>query len=463
MSQIWTPREHQVLAADYVYSNKRCSLWAHPGLGKTSIMYRLFDLLMLCGSNFFPVLVIAPLAVARDVWTAEQQKWTDFKGLRVVPIIGSTPAARIAALMLRADVYTINYENLVWLVEYFGDKWPFRIVVADESTRLRGFRQKQGGVHKGGGTKRAGALATIAEMTGRWVNLTGTPSPHGLESLWGQQWFVDFGERLGTSYSSFMKRWFIVEQYTQQVIPRENARKEIYEKLADCAIALRAEDWLDVKEPYFSEKRVNLPPEAMRLYKQMEKKFFADMPGGQIVAFNAMTKSGKLIQMASGSVYDTETKIAHHLHDAKIEALRSLYDELGETLLVVYHYKFEIGAIQKEFPEAKLYNGKKDEDLWNAGKIPMMLIHPKSAGHGLSLQHGGRAIAFFTNTWDLELRLQVLERIGAARQLLSGYDRVVLVYDILANNTMDDNVIARLNGHATEMEALMAARARAQA
>lgn len=463
MSVIWTPREHQILASDYVYEHKRCNLWAHPGLGKTSIMYRLFDLLMMCGSNFFPVLVIAPLAVARDVWTAEQQKWTDFKGLRVVPIIGSTPAARIAALMLRGDVYTINYENLVWLVEYFGDKWPFRIVVADESTRLRGFRQKQGGVHKGGGTKRAGALATIAENTGRWINLTGTPSPHGLESLWGQQWFIDFGHRLGTSYSSFMKRWFIVEQYTQQVIPRENARQEIYALLADCAIALRAEDWLDVKEPYFSEKRVNLPPEAMKLYKQMERKFFADMPGGQIVAFNAMTKSGKLIQMASGSVYDTETGTAHHLHDAKIEALRSLYDELGESLLVVYHYKFEIEAISKEFPEAVLYKGKKDEDLWNAGKIPMMLIHPKSAGHGLSLQHGGRAIAFFTNTWDLELRLQVLERIGPARQLLSGYDRVVLVYDILANNTMDDNVIARLNGHATEQEALMAARARAMA
>jgi hypothetical protein len=457
LSQIWTPREHQILASDYVFDHKRCNLWAHPGLGKTSIMYRLFDLLMLCGSNFFPVLVVAPLAVARDVWPAEQQKWSDFKGLRVVPVIGSSPAQRIKCLMLRADVYTINYENLVWLVEYFGDKWPFRIVVADESTRLRGYRTK------GGGTKRAGALATIAEKTGRWINLTGTPSPHGLESLWGQQWFVDFGHRLGTSYNSFMKRWFIVEQYTQQVIPRENARREIYDVLADCAIALRAEDWLDVKEPFFAEKRVTLPAEAMALYKQMERKFFADMPGGQIVAFNAMTKSGKLIQMASGSVYNTETKVAHHLHDAKIDALRSLYDELGENLLVVYHFKFEVEAIMKEFPEAKLYKGKADEDLWNSGKLGMMLVHPKSAGHGLSLQHGGRAVAFFTNTWDLELRLQVLERIGPARQLLSGYDRVVLVYDILANNTMDDNVIDRLNGHATEQEALMAARARAMA
>lgn len=461
MSQPWIAKPHQKIIVDYMYDTKRCNIWAAPGLGKSSSTYRFLDTLQLCGSNFFPVLVIAPLAVARDVWTAEQQKWTDFKGLRVVPIIGSTPAARIAALMLRGDVYTINYENLVWLVEYFGDKWPFRIVVADESTRLRGFRQKQGGVHKGGGTKRAGALATIAENTGRWINLTGTPSPHGLESLWGQQWFIDFGHRLGTSYSSFMKRWFIVEQYTQQVIPRENARAEIYEKLADCAIALRAEDWLDVKEPYFSEKRVNLPPEAMKLYKQMERKFFADMPGGQIVAFNAMTKSGKLIQMASGSVYDTETGTAHHLHDAKIEALRSLYDELGENLLVVYHFKFEVGALLQEFPEARLYKGKQDEDDWNAGGVKMMLVHPKSAGHGLNLQHGGRAVCFFTNSWDLELRLQVLERIGPARQLQSGYDRVVLVYDIVASATIDLNVLDRLRGHATEQEALMKARARA--
>lgn len=457
MSQIWTPRAHQVLASDYVFSNKRCNLWAHPGLGKTSIIYRLFDLLMLCGSNFFPALVVAPLAVARDVWTAEQQKWTDFRGMRVVPIIGSSPSARISQLLLTGDIYTINYENLVWLVEYFGDKWPFRIVIADESTRLRGYREKKGG------TKRAQALATIAERTGRWVNLTGTPSPHGLESLWGQQWFIDFGARLGTSYSAYLKRWFIVEAFTRQVIPRENARKDIYGALEDCAMALRAEDWLDVKKPHFSQKRVNLPPDAAKLYKQMERKFFADMPNGQIIAQTAMAKSAKLIQMASGSVYETETGVAHFLHDAKVEALRSLYDELGENLLVVYHYRFEITRIMQEFPEAKLYKGKADEDLWNSGKLPMMLVHPKSAGHGLSLQHGGRAVAFFTNTWDLELRLQVLERIGPARQLLSGYDRVVLVYDILANNTMDDNVMARLDGHATEQEALMAARARALA
>ena len=458
MSQVWTPREHQLLAAQYLFDHKRCSLWAHPGLGKTSICFRVFDLLKLMGSNFFPVLVIAPLAVARDVWLAESLKWSDFQGMRVVPIIGSTPQARVAALMLKADVYAINYENLVWLQEYFGDKWPFKIIIADESTRLRGYRLK------GQGGKRATALGKVAHLTGRWINLTGTPSPHGLESLWGQQWFVDFGARLGHSYTDYMRRWFYISPYDRSVEPRPAAREQIYAALEDCTMALRAEDWLDVLKPNFFEKKVTLPPDARAHYKTMEKQFFADMPtaGGQIVAFTAAVKSMKLVQMASGSVYD-ENHVAHSVHTEKVDALRSLYDELGENLLVVYHFNFDIAAIKKEFPEAVVYKGKKEEDLWNAGKTRMMLVHPKSAGHGLSLQHGGRAVAFYTNTWDLELRLQVLERIGPARQLLSGFDRAVLVYDIIAANTIDENVLDRIEGRASEQEALMAARARSMA
>ena len=455
MSKIWTPRPHQKLIVDYCWSNKRCNIWAHPGLGKTSSVLSLFDMLTMCGSNFFPALVVAPLPVARDVWPDEAQKWTDFRGLRIVPIIGSSPQERISKLLLKGDVYTINYENLVWLQEYFGDKWPFRIVIADESTKLRGYRLK------GQGGKRAAALGKVAHLTGRWVNLTGTPSPHGLESLWGQQWFVDFGHRLGTSYTDFMKRWFIVDPYTRQVEPRPNARPEIYAALADCTIALRAEDWLDVKKPHYFEKRVELPPDARVHYKTMEKEFFAQLPDKQIVAWAAVAKSGKLLQMASGSIYD-EQKIDHWVHDAKVDALRSLYDELGENLLVVYHFKFDVARIQKEFPEAVAYRDKRDADLWNSGKCPMMLVHPKSAGHGLNLQHGGRAVAFFTNTFDMELRLQVLERIGPARQLASGYDRAVLIYDIIANRTMDEQALDVVSGRVGEQDALMAARARSR-
>jgi len=262
VSDVWTPRDHQKIITDYVWDHKRCNIWAHPGMGKTSAIMKLFDLLLLCGSAYFPALVVAPLPVARDVWLEEGQKWIDFQGMRVVPIIGKTPAQRHAALLLRGDIYTINYENLVWLQDHFGDKWPFKIIIADESTRLRGYRLK------GQGGKRATALGKVAHLTGRWINLTGTPSPHGLESLWGQQWFVDFGNRLGESYTDFLKRWFIVDPYTRRVEPRPNARGEIYAALADCAISLRVEDWLPVEKPAFFEKRVNLPDEARKLIAQ---------------------------------------------------------------------------------------------------------------------------------------------------------------------------------------------------
>lgn len=455
MTAIWTPRPHQQLGTDYLFEHPRCSLWAHPGLGKTSICFNLFDTLKLCGSNFFPVLVVAPLAVARDVWLAEQRKWAQFNDLRVIPIIGKNVHERTAALQLRGDIYTVNYENLVWLVEYFGDRWPFRAVVADESTKLRGYRLKKG-------TKRATALASVVSKTGRWINLTGTPTPHGLESLWGQQWFVDQGHRLGLSYTDFMKRWFTVSPYDRSVEPRVGAFNEITSLLGDCTLALRAEDWLDVKEPHEFQRTVVLPPDARAQYKTMEKQFFVDMPEDKIVAWNAAAKSNKLIQMAAGSVYDQDS-VAHHIHDEKVEALEDLYEELGENLLVVYHFKFDVERILKRFPFAQVYKGKQQEDAWNSGKLRMLLVHPKSAGHGLSLQHGGRAVCFFTNTWDLELRLQVIERIGPARQLLSGYDRVVLIYDLIAQNTLDVNVLDRLEGRASEQDALMAARARALA
>ena len=453
MSQVWTPREHQLLAAQFLFDNKRCSLWAHPGLGKTSICYRLFDLMQMCGSNYFPALVVAPLAVARDVWPDEQRKWSDFTGLRVVNITG-TSAQRAACLTYRAEVYTINYENLTWLVNFLGDRWPFRMVIADESTRLRGFRLMKKG------TKRATALQSVAHKTGRWINLTGTPSPHGLESLWGQQYFIDYGGRLGLTYGDFMSRWFVVSAYTREVTPRPGAREQIYAALADCTMALRAEDWLDVKEPHFFRKDVKLPDDARTHYRTMERKMFTELADNRILAINGAVKTLKLIQIASGSIYDANGD-HHSLHEAKVEALRSLYDELGEPLLVVYHFKFDAERVVKEFPECRIYRGPNDAADWNAGKLRMMLIHPKSAGHGLSLQHGGRAVCFYTNTWDLELRLQALERIGPARQLLSGYDRAVLIYDLVAEATVDTDVLNRLEGRATEQEALMAARARA--
>jgi hypothetical protein len=446
------PREYQKIAADFLLRHERCNLWAVPGLGKTSIIYMVADILKLCGSRFFPVLVIAPKKVCELTWPAEQQKWTAFTDLRVIPILGERDA-RDRSLLLKGDIYVINYDNVPWLVQALGKRWPFRIVVADESTRLKNFR-----AHKGSAGKRAQALSEIAMHTGRWINLTGTPAPNGLKDLWGQNWFVDFGERLGLTYGAFERRWFYVNPYDRTVEPRLGAETAIHAELADVTLALRAEDWLDIHEPQECAREVELPPEARRLYNEMEKRFFTQLANGEIEASTSAVRSMKLLQMSSGAVYDAEHQV-HHLHDAKIEGLRSLVNELaGEPLLLAYWFKFEIPMLQKAFPEFRVFSGAKDEADWNKGKIPLLGVHPVSAGHGVNLQHGGRAIAHFTHTWDLELRQQINERIGPVRQLQSGYNRTVLIYNLIAKSTLDEEVLERTRTKRSVQDALMLAR-----
>lgn len=458
MSQSYTPRPHQKLAVDFIMKNQRCNLWAVPGMGKTSIIYAVLDILRLAGSSFFPVLVIAPKAVCELTWPAEQLKWTQFKDLRIVQILGNEDL-RNNALMTIGDVYVINYENVPWLIQSFaGRKWPFRIVVADESTKLKNFRTQ------GGGGKRSNALSTVAEHVGRWINLTGTPAPNGYKDLWGQQWYVDFGQRLGTSYSAFEKRWFFKNEYTKQVELRHPSCKEEIDKLlSDCTLALRAEDWMDVHQPNFIPRYVILPPEARKVYAEMERAFFTELETLShtvpITAVNAAALSTKLLQMASGAVYD-DGKVARQVHDAKIEILRDVIEELQEPLLVAYWYRFEISMLQKAFPKFRVFSGHADEKDWNSGKIDLMGVHPQSAGHGVNLQYGGRAMAHFTHTWNLELRQQVCERIGPVRQKQAGFDRAVLHYDLISKDTIEEEVLQRTDGKMSVQEALMLAQAR---
>lgn len=460
----YTPRPYGRLATRFLYDHPRCNLWAAPGMGKTSIVYALLDLLQLVGSNFFPVLVIAPLNVALTTWPQEQKKWIEFAGLKVVPILGGADA-RDDALMTRGDVYLINYDNIQWLMDRKKMTWPFRCVVADESTKLKsfrgGFQTNEHGTTflRTAGGVRASALARISEKVGRWINLTGTPAPNGLKDIWGQNWFVDHGERLGWSYGDYMRRWFYENPYSKIVeIRHPDCEKEIHARIADVTMALRPEDWFDIKEPIVTRRPVHLPPEARKAYSIMERDFFAEIAGKEISAANAAVLSSKLLQMASGAVYGENQSVAY-VHDAKIEDLRSLVEELNEPLLVAYWFKFEVGMLKKAFPEMRFYSGPKDEDLWNQGKIPMMGIHPASAGHGISLHHGGRAMAHFSHAWDLELKLQVSERIGPTRQAQAGYNRNVLHYEICATETMDEVVLERQLKKQTIQQALLDARA----
>lgn len=443
-----TFRPYQTLALDFLERTPRANLFAGMGMGKTSVCETLVAELQSQENT----LVLAPLRVARKTWGDEVGEWDHLKGLTVAAITGE-PHERIAALKTRAHIHTVNYEQAGWLLEQIpASRWPFSTVIADESTRLKGFRLRQGG-------KRAAALATIAHRTKRWINLTGTPAPNGLLDLWGQQWFIDGGRALGRSYSAFEQRWFYKDPHGGEhgrLLPFSHAQKEIEELMRPTTLALRAKDWFNVAEPVEIPVRVQLPANARREYRRMARELLAYLTSGAVVtAVNAAAKSTKLLQLASGAIYTEGSKWAD-VHDEKIEALRSIQSEAaGAPLLVSYSYVHELQRILKAFPEARRLDTRRDEDDWNAGRVPMLVTHPGSAGHGLNLQHGGNILVRFGHTWNQEHHAQILERIGPMRQLQSGYDRPVLVYSIIADDTADEIAIARVDNKSSLIDSLM--------
>lgn len=433
---------------DHAISNPRCALWAGMGMGKTSSTLAVCDALLLAGLARRP-LILAPLRVARSTWPGEAEKWAEFSHLRVQPIIGSAEERR-AALQASADIFTINYDNLVWLVETLGEYWPFDMVVADESTRLKNFRIKQGG-------KRTQALSNVAHSkVKRWINLTGTPAPNGLNDLWGQTWFLDGGYRLGRSYSDFENRWFGYQRAKDAVNAHKtfvkrvvfpHSQTEIQDRLRDICLTLDPKDWFDLNDPIVRTVEVELPAKARKHYRDMEREMFTHLEGHDIEAFAAAAKTIKCLQMANGAAYvgdsNTEWVVTH---DEKIEALKSVVEEAaGAPVLVAYHFRSDLARLQAAFPEARQLDAAPQtiED-WNAGQIPVLLAHPASAGHGLNLQDGGNILVYFGHWWNLEERQQILERIGPMRQKQAGHERPVFVYNIVARDTVDEVVIDRM-------------------
>lgn len=442
-----TWRDYQPIALDFLRRTPRANLFAFMGAGKSLIVETLVQELQTQECT----LVLGPLRVARKVWGDEAKEWDHLKGLVVSPVVGDV-AQREAGLARRAHIHTMNYENIEWLLSVIpANRWPFSLVVADESTRLKGYRMKQGG-------KRAAAFATIARRTTRWINLTGTPSSNTLTDLWGQQWFVDHGEALGLSYAAFLRRWFYRlpggGAYSP-LLPHAFTEDEITTRMRPTTMSLCAEDWLPIDKPVLTTVRVELPPAARKEYQRMAKEFVAHLQDGTITAANAGVKSVKLLQLASGAVYKNDGSWAP-VHDEKIDALLSIIIEAcGEPVLVAYAFVHEAERILARVPGARLIKTERDEDAWNAGKTSVGVIHPASAGHGLNLQHGGRRLVYFGHTWNLEWTQQVLERIGPVRQYQSGYKRTVLVYNIVADSTLDEAVMQRNAGKASMQEALM--------
>lgn len=435
-------------------------LIADPGLGKTGTVLMTLDLLKLVGSNYFPALILAPKRVADVVWTNEVQKWSTFKDLSIVQITG-TEKQRLEILRApRSDVYVCNYELVEWLVNLWPqEKWPYKIVVADECSRLKGFRLNKG-------TKRSTALAKISQVTGRWINLTGTPCPLGLQDLWGQYYFLDRGERLKRSYTAFMEAYFIENQWTHRITTQHGADTAIHEAVKDITLAFRAEDWLDITQPQLLPVEFEMPPVAKAHYKRMEKEFFMEVDDAQIEAGTAAIKSSKLLQICAGSVIDTETQATHSVHDGRLEALDDVLDQIEpEPLLVSYWWKSDPPRILEHLKRRKipvrLYSGKQDEADWNARKFRVLLLQEQSA-FGLNLHEPCRDILHYSYIWNAELWTQMIERVGPARQVQAGKTAVVRVWYAIAKGTVDHDVIDSNFGKITVEQAFKRARRRSR-
>ena len=448
-------RTYQWDIAHHIIDNPRCAVWASMGLGKTLATLVAIDMLDLL-EDVKPVLIIAPLRVAKSTWPSEVKKWPVTQHLTCV-FGGGTTKEREAAFAKKADIYTINFESIPWLVEHFEDLWPFKTVVVDESTRLKSYRTQQGSI-------RAKFLARVAHRyVNRMILLTGTPAPQGLTDLWGQMWFLDKGRRLGASFRAYEQRWFRSEQvgasrYAKRLMPLAHARAEIEHALKDVCLTIDAKDHLTAEEPIHNVIPVALPPRAREIYDQMEQKFFAELDENDIEALSAAAKSMKCLQICAGAMYlEGKNDEWEVVHDEKIQALESVIEEAGGTpVLVAYKFKSDLARLLKAFPKGRALDQKSETiEQWNAGQIPVMFAHPQSAGHGLSLQHGGNILVFFSLDWSLEYYLQVIERIGPARQKQSGYDRPVFVHYLTVPDSVDELVLERLREKKSVQDVLL--------
>lgn len=473
MTDRFTPRECQLPMIDIMTRLDRGNVFASPGTGKTSATLVSLDIRQSMGESVFPALVVGPKRVANSVWDGEIERWARFRGMRVAKVLGAA-AERTAALKSKAEIFVINYENLAWLHEQVGGKgkWPFRTVVADESTKIRNHRcsfrlTKDSKVAlylvdpdaapsaRGGGTN-ARALCRNAPFTRHWYNATGTPTPLGLQDFWGQMWPIDYGAALGRTFNDFSRRWFRPvfgsrpEEQRIEILP--HAETEILDLVKPHSCMVDAYDYFDIERPVEIDVNVELPPKVRKLYNDVHNESVTELESGTtIVASNMGGAVMKCRQIASGGVIDAD-KNWHTLHTMKLDALEEIRDKVqGAPLLVAYWFKHDLEQIQKRFKHAVVLPKepraqKAVEDKWNAGKISMLLVSPASAGHGLSLQHGGNHLVIYTLDWNAENYQQVIERIGPTRQAQSGYKRLTYVFRIIATDTWEQLVDKNLKG-----------------
>jgi SNF2 family DNA or RNA helicase len=435
---------YQEYCVEWVKGHPQCALLLDMGLGKSlCVLTALADEKAVegrCGK----VLVIAPLAVAKYTWPAELRKWDHLAGLRFSCVLGSAPARR-EALKAEADLYIINRENVVWLVKECGKKWPFDTVVIDE---LSGF--------KAPGAKRFRALRAVRAGIRRVIGLTGTPAPNSLIDLWPQMYLLDQGVRLEKYVTKYRQKYFTPATCSGYTVYswalRPGAADEIYQRVSDIAVSMRAKDRLSLPGRVTNVVSVRMSAAETALYRKMKREQVLQVEGGTVTAGNAAVLAGKLLQMANGAVYGSGDERVVHIHSAKLEALeRLILDAQGEPVLVFYLYRHDLERIQARVPNARAMQAG-DVDRWNRREIPVLLAHPQSAGHGLNLQAGGHIIVWFGLPWSLEQYQQANARLD--RQ---GQTETVVVHHLVTEETIDGRVLDVLQGKAAGQEALLEA------
>ena len=437
---------YQKYASDFICDHPASAILLDCGCGKTIITLTAIKDLLHDLFDVSKVLVVCPIRVAQ-VWADEIQKWEHLKGLRYSIAVG-TESQRRYALAQDADIYVINRDVVPWLVENYASKWCWDMLVIDE---LSSFKNPQ--------AKRFKSLLKVRPKVRRIVGLTGTPSSNGLMDLWAEYRLLDLGERLGKFIGSYRSAYFRPDKTNGVIVysykPLPGAEEQIYKRIGDMTVSVRCTDVLRMPELISSPYEVRMDQEEKRVYDKLKKELVLGLPDGEVTASNAAALSGKLTQMANGAVY-TDEGTAEVIHNHKLDALEDIIEaQQGKPLLVAYWYKHDFDRITERLRSIGVKYARIDNqnsiEKWNAKQIPVGLIHPASAGHGLNLQAGGSTLVWFGLTWSLELYIQTNARLWRQGQV----SRTVVILHIITKGTVDEQIMKALEMKEVTQDGLM--------
>ena len=443
---LFQPHEYQAYCIRQLIERPRLGLFLEMGLGKTVITLTAIQQLKYDRFEVCRALVIAPKKVAEGTWSGEAGKWDHLQMLRVSVALGSEKQ-RIRALSADADVYVISRDSVTWLCEHYGQNWPFDMVVCDEFSSF-----------KSRSAERFKQLRRQLPRIRRLVGLTGTPAPNGLEDLWAQVYLLDGGARLGTSFKAYRDRYFDYNPWRHELREKQGAEDTVKSIISDICVSMRASDYLTLPPRLMDDVPVTLSPAAKTAYKRMEKDYLLELADATIEAGSAVALTGKLLQLCSGSVYDTASGEAYPVHRCKLDRLGEMVEQLhGQHALLFYGFKHEVERLADTVRKAgaervRLLRAQADADAWNRGEVDVLLAHPASCAYGLNLQQGGHHVIWYTLPWSLELYQQANARLH--RQ---GQTEPVIVHRLLVSGGMDEDVAAALEGKRDVQDALMEA------